>query len=184
MKKENLILVAKAMNYPEVVNLVNEASERVWHKVTDATSFEHTCYRNIGEAIRNNPVKSIGGLATYIIRRAEAWHVKHRGREPVESIESLAGLDDDGNLLVYEIEDVLANVERRVIGSIRHKEIVTLLAEGDDLKGEILNAWTNGYTNDTELSRVLANSFGKNSSGIRRDIQRFKKACKKRLSAA
>lgn len=184
MKKENLILVAQAMNYPEVINLVSEASDRIWHKITDVTTFEHTCYRNIGEAIRNNPVKSIGGLATYIIRRAEAWHVKHRGRAPVESIESLAGFDDEGSLVVYEIEDVLANVERKVIGNIRHKEIATFLAEGDDLKTEILNAWTNGYTNDSELSRVLANSFDRNSSGIRREIQRFKDVCKKRLAAA
>ena len=184
MKKKNLIFVEEAMKFPEVIKLVNEASERIWHKVSDVTSFEHTCYRNIGIALVKEKVKSVGGIATRIITRAEAWHVKNRGCEQIQSLESLAGLDDEGKDKPFEIIDVLADVERYVIGDIRHKEIASFLAEGDDLKAEILNAWTDGYTNDTELSRVLANSFDMKSTGIRREIQRFKTACKKRLLAA
>lgn len=184
MKKENLIFIEEAMKFSEVIRLVSEASERIWHKVRDVTSFEHTCYRNIGKALATQDVRSVGGIATRVIARAEAWHVKNRGCEVIYSIESLAGLDEYGEDEPFEIPDVLADVEREVLSNIRHKEIATFLAEGDDLQAAILNAWTNGFENDTELSRVLANSFGKKSSGIRIKIQRFRSKCKKRLKVA
>ncbi|MBS4195377.1 hypothetical protein [Lederbergia citri] len=184
MKKDNLIFIEEAMRFPEVIRLVSEASDRLWFKVNDVTSFEHTCYRNIGLALVNEKVRSVAGIATRIISRAEAWHVKNRGKEAIMSLESLAGYDDEGSLLVYEIVDAMANTERQVVSEIRQKEIATFLAEGDDFKVAILNAWADGYENESELSRVLANSFGGKSSYIRRQIQRFRKECKKRLIAA
>src|SRR5690606_9479296 len=131
-KKDNLIFVEEAMKFSEVIKLVSRASERMWHKVKDVTSFEYTCYRNIGKALATQDVRSVGGIASRIIAREEAWHVKNRGYEQVYSIESLAGLDEDGEDKPFEIEDVLADVESQVVGEIRQKEIATYLAEGDD----------------------------------------------------
>lgn len=184
MKKENLIMVENAMKFPEVIKLVGRASERIWHKVNDVTSFEHSCYRDIGIAIASGDVKSIGGIATRIISRKEAWHVKHRGKEPDHSLESLARLDDEGHVEPFEVKDVLADVERKVLREVIYKENVALLAKDDVRKRAILKAWTIGYLNASELSGVLANTFGGKAESHRKSIQRFEIECKKRLKVA
>lgn len=184
MKFDNLIFVEEAMRFPEVVKLVRNASERIWYKVNDVTSFEHTCYRNIGIALVNENVRSVGGIATRIIARAEKWHIKNRGAEPLESIQSLAGLDEEGCEQPFEIKDVLANVESTVIDSQSVNEKIAFLAEGDSRKEFVLRHWTNGGYNDKELSNVLANVFGGKSSSHRRFIQRFRIECQKRLANA
>lgn len=185
MKKDNLIFIEKAMMFPEVIKLVRQASERIWHKIPDVTSFEHSCYRDIGIALSKEKIKSVGGITTRIIARKEAWHVKYKGiKEEVKSLESLAGRDDEGNEEPFEIVDDVAVVDREVIGNIRHKEIVELLAGNDDRRRFILGAWTNGYDDDVELSNVLADVFGGKSTGQRRFIQRYAKECRGRLAIA
>lgn len=184
MKKQNLIFVAEAMKFPEVIKLVSQASERVWFKINDQTSFEHTCYRNIGKAILDGDIKSVGGIATRIIARAEAWHVKNRGKDISQSFESLAGLDDEGNEEPFEVEDSLVDVEKEFIRKETLKENVALLAKDDVRKKAILEAWVIGYHNAKELSSVLADTFGGKAETHRKSIQRFEIECKKRLNVA
>lgn len=185
MKKDNLIFIEKALMFPEVVKLVREASERIWYKVPDVTSFEHSCYRDIGIALMNERVKSIGGISTRIISRKEAWHVKNRGNKiEINSIEEMKQDDSEGNEGTFDIVDDAAVVDEEVIGKLRHKEIVELLAKNDDRRRFVLGAWTNGYDDDVELSNVLADVFGGKSTGQRRFIQRFEKECKERLATA
>src|SRR5690606_41443604 len=69
----------------------------MWYKVSDVSTFEYACYRNVGIAISKGNVKNVGGIAARIIDRAEAWFVKYRGTDYIKSIESLAGLDDEGS---------------------------------------------------------------------------------------
>lgn len=184
IKKENLIFIEKAIQFPEVVKLVTRASERIWYKLNDVTSFEHTCYRNIGKALAEEEIKSVGGIAARIVARAEAWHTKNRSIEEIKSIESLAGLDDEGVEEPFEARDVLVDVERKVIGDSRHKEIVALLAKDDDRRKSILKAWSIGYNNESELSHVLADIFGGKASTHRIYIQRFQTECKKRMGGS
>src|SRR5690606_14867831 len=184
LKRKNLIFIAEAMKFPEVLKLVQAASEKVWYKINDITSFEHTCYRNIGKALMTQKIKSVGGIANRIIEREIAWYAKNRGREIPNSIDSMARIDEQGNEQELEIVDVFANVEKEVLGKIRHKEIVELLAKNDDRRRFVLGAWTNGYDDDVELSNVLADVFGGKSTGQRRFIQRFEKECKERLATA
>lgn len=184
MKKENLIYVAEAMKFPEVIKLVTSASERIWYKVPDVTSFEMTCYRNIGKALMETEVKSIGGIATRIISRAIAWHIKHRGSEIIPSIESLAAVDDEGSEGPYEIIDELAVVDREMLREETYNENVALLAKDDVRKKIVLKAWISGFNNATELSGVLANTFGGKAESHRKFIQRFQRECEKHLGVA
>lgn len=184
MKKDNLILVAEAMKFPEVIKLVSNASDRIWHKVRDVTSFENTCYRNIGQALVSEKVRSVGGIASRIISRAEAWHVKHRGTEHTQSLESLAGLDDEGNEEPFEIIDVLADVESMIVSESYINEKVALLAKDDSRDLAILNAWLEGEFNNLEIARALAGSFGGKTDSHYKHITRFKTKCEKRLAAA
>ncbi len=184
MKKENLIFIEEALKFPEVIKLVGRASERMWYKVSDVSTFEYACYRNIGIAISKGNVKNVGGIAARIIGRAEAWFVKYRGTDYIKSIESLAGLDDEGSEEPYEVVDVLADVEKDLIRKENLKENVALLAEDDVRKECILKAWVLGYHNAKELSGVLANTFGGKAESHRKSIQRFQNECKKRLNVA
>ena len=89
----------------------------------------------------------------------------------------------DGNEeTTYEIEDVLANVENIVIGNHAVKEKVALLAQGDYRKETVLNAWINGTTNDSEISRALACAIGGNESGHRSFVKRFRTYCRQQLN--
>ena len=186
MKKENLIHIKRAMEYPEVVKLVSEASDRVWHKLNDVTSFEYTCYRNIGIAlIKMRDIKSVGGIATRIVDRAEAWYMKHRKRDEITSIEALAGVDEEGNEAPIDIVDVLADVENEVVDKDFINKKVALLAEDDSRRLAILKAWAYDEISDVKLAKVLAGTFTKTAeTGHRRFIQRFRTECQKRLAGA
>lgn len=184
MKKENLIFIEEAMKFPEVIKLVGRASERMWHKVSDVTSFEYACYRNIGIAISKGNVRSVGGIASRIIARAEAWFVKYRGTNYLQSLESLAGLDDEGYEEPFEVQDVLADVENEVVREETLIENVALLAKDDVRKKTIIKAWVEGYHNARELSCVLANTFGGKAESHRKTIQRFEIECRKKLGVA
>lgn len=185
MKKENLLHIKKAMEYPEVVKLVSEASDRIWHKLNDVTSFEYTCYRNIGIALSKMKVKSVGGVASRVIARAEAWYMKYRKREEITSLEALAGLDEEGNESPIDIVDVLADVENEVVDKDFINKKVALLAEDDSRRLAILKAWAYDEISDVKLAKVLAGTFTKTAeTGHRRFIQRFRTECQRRLAGA
>jgi len=181
IEKHSLRFLEEAMKYREIVELVAKASERIWHKLPDVTSFEHTCYRNIGEELLKGGVKSVRKMAKYYIRRAEARHIKETQYQHHESLEALARYDDYSNE-GFEPVDVLADVEGEALANMSAKEKVTLLAQDDNRQKKILKAWLKGDS-DTEISRSLARSLGGNESGHRSYIKRFKKTCQQRLTS-
>lgn len=183
VKTKNLIKVAKAMEHKKVVSLVEKASRRIECKLHDVTSFEYTCYTNIGDALlTQKEIRSVEALARHIINKAIARHLRKSKYKAPIYLESLSRSDEDGNETHYEIVDVSADVEQDVIDRVLNTEKITLLAQGDMRNMTILNAWINGMTNDRELSFVLADEFGGKSSGQRRYIQRFKNRCREQLS--
>lgn len=166
-----------------VVRLVEKASSKIWHRLPDVTSFEHTCYINIGKELLKKEVTSIGAMATYYIHRASARHLKKSKYEPPNLFSDLAVTNEDGDS-EYEAIDVLADVEGDFIFKENQKKVIDLLAQDDHLKRMILNAWKNGFTNASELSGILANTIGEKSrEGYRKSIQRFKIDCLAELSA-
>src|SRR5699024_1522107 len=181
IKKENLIFIEEAMRHTEVIEVVERAASQIWHKIPDVTSFEHTCYVEIGKGILRNEVKSIEGLANYITNRSAARHVNKTKYEPPITFSEMESEDrEDVEEIEFEPEDVLANVEGEVIA----KEMTALLAQGDHLLEEIVGYWAIGNTNNASISRSLARTFGGNAESHRRRINRFRHDCRKHLSAA
>lgn len=181
IKKENLIFIEEAMRHTEVIEVVERAASQIWHKVPDVTSFEHTCYVEIGKGILRNEVKSIEGLANYITNRSAARHVNKTKYEPPITFSEMESEDrEDVEEIEFEPEDVLANVEGEVI----KRETADLLAQGDCRKEKIIEFWAIGNTNSAHISRTLARSFGGNEETHRKYIQRFRRSCREQLSAA
>ena len=179
MKRENLIYVAEAMKFPEVVRLVENASRQIWYKVKDETSFEYICYRNIGKALVEDDVKSVTGLAYIIISKAAGWCIKNRPREKFSYIEDLAHNPDEEDVRI-EVLDELADVESEVMAN----EMVAFLAEGDQRNEMILNAWKYGEFNFSAIAKDLAESFaGTKAESHRKHIQRFRSECERVLAS-
>ena len=85
-------------------------------------------------------------------------------------------------MVPYEIADTSINIENDVLDKLDIQEKITLLAQGDLRKELILNAWTDGVTNDLELSRMLAHSTGGSVETHRKYIQRFRMKCQTKLA--
>jgi len=180
IKESNLIFIQKAVSSGEVVSLVESASRLMARKVRDVTSFEHTCYVNIGKEMARREVKSIKAMAIHYIKRAEANHVKKGKYKHFTYFEDLAKTGSEGQAIEYDPLDVLANINSR---QLELKETITLLAKDDRRREYILNAWAEGYTDDTEISHILADVFTGKSTGHLSFIKLFRKTCRAELTA-
>src|SRR5699024_9902906 len=87
--------------------------------------------------------------------------------------------EDEDKQLGFDEVDVLANVESDVIA----KEMTALLAQDDHRKKVILGNWILGNDNNSDISRLLAQTFGGNEEAHRKFIQRFRKDCRESLTA-
>lgn len=176
VKEQNLIFIELAMQHKSVVKLVEQTSNTIWQRLPDVTSFEHTCFVNIGKELAKGNVKSVTAMARMYINRAAARHLKRTKFERYRSVEEMTDDDTAGN---FEPTDVLANVE----SVLEIKEAIALLAKGDRKRDLILTAWLNGSTNDSELSNTLASVFGGQARSHRIFIQRFRIECQAKYFA-
>ena len=161
-----------------LLNRVIQVSDNIRHKIVDQTKFEARCFRRLAEYLSKDPnnIKNKLYIERMIMQVASTSITDKFKKEYAELI-------IDGNEETsYEIEDVLANVENIVIGNDAVKEKVALLAQGDYRKETVLNAWINGTTNDSEISRALACAIGGNESGHRSFVKRFRTHCRQQLN--
>ena len=161
-----------------LLNRVIQVSDNIRHKIVDQTKFEARCFRRLAEYLSKDPnnVNNKLYIERMIMQVASTSITDKFKKEYAELI-------IDGNEETsYEIEDVLANVENIVIGNDAVKEKVALLAQGDYRKETVLNAWINGNTNDSEISRALACAIGGNESGHRSFVKRFRTHCRQQLN--
>ena len=161
-----------------LLNRVIQVSDNIRHKIVDQTKFEARCFRRLAEYLSKDPnnIKNKLYIERIIMQVASTSITDKFKKEYAELI-------IDGNEETsYEIEDVLANVENIVIGNDEVKEKVALLAQGDYRKETVLNAWINGNTNDSEISRALACAIGGNESGHRSFVKRFRTHCRQQLN--
>lgn len=174
INQKNLIFIESAMEVDAIVSLVEQASHSIWHRIPDVTSFEHTCYVNIGKELAKGNVKTIEAMARYYISRAIARHIKKTRYVRLKSVEEIVSeTDRHEDAMGFEPRDVLANVE----SGLEIKEAITLLAKGDRKREMILTEWANGSTNDSELSDTLASVFGGQARSHCKFIQRFRIEC-------
>lgn len=167
--------------------LIQLQSELIWYEIEKQTEFECRCLLRIKRALeRFDPKKgNVSSLIMNVIQREKNDFLKRRKRKL-----NVSSLDEpikqkDGSETFIEVTDVLADVENKIIEDENIKEMVALLAKGDQRKMVILKAWIDGEFNDTKLAKDLANLFPDvKESGHRRTIQRFREECKRRLATA
>ncbi|KMK75416.1 hypothetical protein [Alkalihalobacillus pseudalcaliphilus] len=176
-------LVALDEIYKQFIPLINHEGNRIFSRVRDSTSFEFECYKKIESWVRDfdeNVHNDFRALIIRCIRRIKSKHLKNELKVVPISLDSLAGVDDEGNQLHYEryLVDDNINLAEDIIDSYDLTEKVTVLANGDSRKMLILKAWINGY-NDSEIAKLLAKVCGGNSESHRKFITRFKnKECR------
>lgn len=166
---------------------IQSLSESIWYEVEKQTEFECRCLLKIKRALeRFDPKKgNVSSLIISVIQREKNDFLKRRKRKL-----NVSSLDEpikqkDGSETFLEVPDVLADVENKIIEEESIKEMVALLAKGDQRKLVILKAWIDGEFNDTKLAKDLATLFPDvKESGHRRTIQRFREECKRRLATA
>ncbi|MDQ0154967.1 hypothetical protein [Robertmurraya andreesenii] len=181
MKELQLNRIAKAVGNEEVVTVVEMMSRKYDHVFNDITSYEYECYQKIGKAIENygTSIRNLKAYAKRICGKVAAVHLKRR-----KIPESISLYSTEANT-VFEIEDVLANVEDTILETESHETLIkkaALLAQRDSKKLAILKAWSEGVTNDLELSRMLAHSIGGNIETHRTTIKRFRAKCQTKLA--
>lgn len=160
---------------------VYRMSEQNWHKMSNETHFEQSCFIGLDAAIRKYDITK-GNFKSQVLWRFKQalkrtivrLKAKRRGYE----VCSLDFGESDEQYETYEVEDELALVDDGILVN----EKIALLAEGDSRKLAILNNWQHGYYNDSNTSTFLAKRFGGNSESHRKFINRFRTTCQKALA--
>lgn len=167
--------------------LIQLQSELIWYEIEKQTEFECRCLLRIKRALeRFDPKKgNVSSLIMNVIQREKNDFLKRRKRKLNTSSLDEPIKQKDGSETFIEVPDVLADVENIIVEEESIKEMVALLAKGDQRKMVILKAWIDGEFNDTKLAKDLATLFPDvKESGHRRTIQRFREECKRRLATA
>ncbi|MBO0602742.1 hypothetical protein I2483_13825 [Sporosarcina sp. E16_3] len=164
-----------------VVDTVQRAVETIAHQLTDTAKVERRTLIKVGRylAMDEGNKRNRGHIGRLIFREVNDA-LKRNRREHAEHLADLTSSDEEGQAIEYEPQDVLANVNSR---NLEIKETINLLAKEDRRKEFVLNAWADGYTDDTEISHILADVFTGQATGHLSFIKRFRKTCRTVLTA-
>lgn len=166
---------------PWLIEKIYEESDKLISEITYTNKFEERCIQSIGEYLaldeRNKYNKTY--LLKLINRKVKEFKDNYM-KEEAHTFSELSVIDESGEEIPFDPIDVLADVESEVIA----KETTALLAQDDRRKKVIVECWTNGNRNASEISRELAYSFGGNPETHRKFVQRFQKLCRNELSTA
>jgi len=164
-----------------LIKRIYEESDKLLNKVTDTTRFEDRCIKDVGHylSLDKDNTKNKNHLIWLINRKVKEAldNYKKEDREYISDVVSTEGFEEE---IEFEPEDVLANVEDEVIT----KEMTALLAQDDHHKKLILGNWLIGNTNNADISRSLARTFGGNEKSHRVSIYRFRESCREQLATA
>lgn len=176
--KEYLIKCSENM---WVFDEISKVSDKYHHMVTDPTKIEDRCIRQIGHYLMadENNHKNRKHIKL-IIHREFIERMNYSKREDSIKFSELSDCNDNDEETEFEPEDVLANVEDKVLA----KEMTILLAQDDHQKKMILGYWLIGNTNNALISRSLARTFGGNEKSHRVSIYRFRESCRDQLATA
>jgi len=164
-----------------VMESIYRTVSTISHKVTNTGNVERRAFLRVGKYLAlNENNKNHKRYILKLIHREVNDALKRNRREYAEHIADLSTIDDEGQAIEYDPEDVLANVAS---AELEIKETINLLAQNDRRKEMILNAWADGYTDDTEISHFLAEVLTGQPSGHLSYIKRFRKTCRTELSA-
>lgn len=147
---------------------------KVQYLITNTDKLEKMIFKSLADYLskdsRNvNHKKYLKRIVAMKINEAK----KKFGKQQATHFSDMIAEGDDGEEIMYEPIDVLANVE----SVLEIEEAIVLLAKGDRKRNLILNSWRNGSTNDSELSDTLASVFGGQARSHCKFIQRFRTEC-------
>lgn len=163
-----------------IIEMIYRTSDNVRDKLTDQTLFEERCIKRISKYL--NLSKGNVNNKRYInrlIHEVASAVIKRNKNEHARIFTEMSTEDGDGSEIAFEPEDVLTDVESEVIT----KETIALLTQ-DDRSKKVLEAWSIGNTNNTEISRMLTHTLGGKTESHRKFIQRFERDCREKLATA
>ena len=164
-----------------LVEYLYKISGSIADKVNDATKFEEQCIKDLSSYLsQDRENKNNRNYLRYLIQRNVPVFLERYRREKAVAFTILDELDDSGDLITFEPRDERPRIDA---SDLIAKEMAALLAQ-DDRDKMIVDMWADGYTNDSEISRALARSFGGNANSYRRYIQRFRQSCQRKLAPA
>lgn len=162
-----------------LIDRIYQVSDKIRSKVTYQIDFESRCIKRVAEylALSDSNIKNRQYIEKMINEVASSV-IKRNKNEHYSCFNELSYQDEDNSEIEFDPEDVLADVEAELI----NKETINLLAEGDRQKKVILEAWSLGNTNNSLISRTLADVLGGKPESYRKSINRFKKSCADRIT--
>ena len=164
-----------------VMSEIRKGLDSIATKITNTAMVEEEILNDIGryllQGVNNHKHKKFLRKRVY---QGVAKSLKRSRRQHTTPFANLGSCDDEGQATEYDPEDVLADVNS---GNLEVIETITLLAQSDRRKELILNAWANGFTDNKEISSILADTLGGKSESHRKYIQRFRNDCRTELSA-
>lgn len=161
-----------------IMRYVRKKVDEVSHIITNIEKLEFRIYEQLESYLQHRKTPSRKRIM-YLVDR-EIDFVKRMCRvEKSVQFSCITSVNDFGESVEFEPEDLLAQVSETAIQNISLKEMIARLAT-DDRELTTLNAWANGL-NDMQISETLASLFGGKSNSHRRFIQRFKAKCQRKI---
>lgn len=172
---------SECYKHPDIIREVFNSTNRVASLISNTARLENDILNDIGIYLLKDPDNYRKRRYIRRIIHSKISVAKRRNRrEHAEHLADLTSSNEEGQAVEYEPEDVLANVNSR---NLEFEETITLLAKDDRRREIILNAWADGYTDDTEISHILADVLTGKSTGHLSFIKRFRKECRAGLTA-
>jgi hypothetical protein len=173
--------------YPKVSDFI----DRKWHYFNDEIRVIEKVMQRFERLISSYDERKGGNfdrqfwrdVQGYINAYAKRGEKRNKMLFYYQSTEDLAESDED--IKAFELEDVLADVEKTIIERLAVSEIkekVAFLVRGDPKKEAILEEWMTGSYNDSELAARLSEQFSGTESGNRSTIIRLREKCKQSIS--
>ena len=156
--------------------IMESTRKAIPNAITNSDILESRILKYVGNYIIQSPDNHKKHRAIRRIIRREVYNCYKRNRiEIAGSIEAMT-MEDEGSSYGYEVEDEFVPHDDSIIAS----EIINALSDGKEKKSFILAAWLDGYTDDTLVSRMMADKFGGQARSHCKYIERFRKECRQR----
>lgn len=185
-EKMNNLVISYQKGDPEAVNtlfrkvnpFIEDASRELESLVDNYTEFDCRItlkIKKLLETFDRKRERNFIGIVKTLIDYEKSDFITRRSRK-LEEV-SKESMEDPVN----EEEGIqFGDHSEKVEDEILLKEKIALLAQGDLRKETILTEWTKD-TEDSSISKLLAQLFGGKSESHRKFIQRFKSECAKRI---
>lgn len=166
---------------PWILNTVSRKVSSVSHIITRTDKLEELIYKDISQYLSEYPdFRNNVRRITFLIDRKIVLAKKNYRIEEAKHYDYYSPKDENRKKEEFDPPDTLASVE----SGLEIKETIDLLAKDDRKKRFVLSEWANGNFNDSEISGMLAHTFGGNAASHRIFIQRFRTFCQRELATA